>query len=274
MRSAEADRKATCAFADRVACLSIAQYRAACPMELQEAYKQTVLAAFLIEDRLENLQVVALGVGTKTASRQKTFADSSRHPGSVDSRMRLIDCHAEVLAHRALKRFFLEEAQKALTQVVIFYGYVYCLTSCPDLNLQGGFSHVSDPSSTPPSSPSIFQTVALGDDMTSLKCLALREGIRVHFYSSSQPWYPHMVLLQHLPGNSLTPSRNAPYHTFFSPVFATVAMLLLRNGRRVDGSYRGQTCRRRGFLTTPRCILASMHSRRSKVRQLRCVSAI
>ena len=147
MRSAEADRVASCAFADRVAALSIEQYKSICPLELQNSYKQTVLAAILIEDRLENLQVVSLGVGTKTVTRQELQVDSV-----AVAKERLVDCHAEVLAHRGLKRFLLEEALKVIDRGV---------------------------------ESSIFYVARTG--IESLKCLHIHDGIRFHLYSSSQP---------------------------------------------------------------------------------------
>ena len=211
IRSAEGDRKASCAFSDRVAELSIAKYKEVTPPELLESYKQTVLAAFLLHDlsseyegmdgdhyfmlscnpsvhfsfplifnRLnqcleESLMVVSIGVGTKIITRdQLAMCDNfeyilessqslslssatssslslSRPSKSIAFRDRVLDCHAEVLAHRGFKRFLLEQSLHALK-----------------------------PSS---SAPSIFEVVGNG----SMLCLKLKPHIKFHLYSSSQP---------------------------------------------------------------------------------------
>jgi uncharacterized membrane protein len=91
-------------FADRVAKLSISEYKKQCPVELQDSYKQTVLASFLIHRKLLNtplkfvtalvddgdikhtisnsklvqydestLEVVSIGVGTKILPKRKVI---------------------------------------------------------------------------------------------------------------------------------------------------------------------------------------------------------
>ena len=65
-RSAEKRRTSSCAFADAVAEAVIKAYRRHCPAELVAAYRQTVLAGFVLLDRASGeLRVVGLGVGTK-----------------------------------------------------------------------------------------------------------------------------------------------------------------------------------------------------------------
>jgi hypothetical protein len=95
VRSAESNRISSCSFADRVAELSISAFKRNCPSDLQDAYKQTVLAAFLIQrndsgeeqnlvndtysvrndvrGRLCSLEVVSFGVGTKVLPHQKVI---------------------------------------------------------------------------------------------------------------------------------------------------------------------------------------------------------
>ena len=96
VRSAESNRVASCLFADRIAQLSIAEYKSQCSSDIQDSYKQTVLAAFFIQrsyteksavvskpmkyhhDMMiastldeESLEIVSFGVGTKVLSQEK-----------------------------------------------------------------------------------------------------------------------------------------------------------------------------------------------------------
>ena len=67
VRSAEKDRKSTCAFADRVAQCAIEAFDRLCAAAGIE-YRQTVCAAIVAVDRRAGgatFSVVALGVGTK-----------------------------------------------------------------------------------------------------------------------------------------------------------------------------------------------------------------
>ena len=98
VRSAESNRVASCLFADRIAQLSIAEYKSCCSSDVQDSYKQTVLAAFFIQRNNnseiiiapepiecahnlmmattleeESLQIVSFGVGTKVLSQEKIF---------------------------------------------------------------------------------------------------------------------------------------------------------------------------------------------------------
>jgi len=88
VRHAEKKRTSSCGFADEVARRAIATYNETCP--LKDSYAQTVLAAFIIQGPgNEDLEVVALGVGTKVCSSQ---GDATR----------VRDMHAEALARRGL----------------------------------------------------------------------------------------------------------------------------------------------------------------------------
>lgn len=94
VRSAEAIRTSSCLFAERVSQICISTYRLHCPIDLQESYKQTVLAAFVIQRshsstaegttdcdgyRLgSTLEVVSLGVGTKVLHHDKLIEEFKR----------------------------------------------------------------------------------------------------------------------------------------------------------------------------------------------------
>lgn len=100
------NRVSSCLFADRVANLSIAEYKKQCPVELQDSYKQTVLSTFLIHRKIlkiprntdtrkldgddiridpnesdnekgdSTLEVVSIGVGTKILTKRKVIDES------------------------------------------------------------------------------------------------------------------------------------------------------------------------------------------------------
>ena len=107
MRLAEKKgRASTCAFADEAALATISAYRLHVPLELQEAYKQTVLAGILLLDtEAAALTVVALGVGTKVRQTD----------GSDGGATTLRDMHAEVLARRGLQRYLCIQLQRHQT---------------------------------------------------------------------------------------------------------------------------------------------------------------
>ncbi|CAM9314203.1 unnamed protein product, partial [Ectocarpus fasciculatus] len=156
VRHAEADRVSSCAFADRVAELSLQQFRSACPEELKNTYKQTVIATFLMHNEDDStaetmrmpLQVVSIGVGTKFLPWTYLAAEQTK---PLKQRFRIKDCHAEVLARRGLQIYLLAECQRAL----------------------GGVRDGTDTS----------LVVGVLPDGT----FSLRPGVRLHFYSSSTP---------------------------------------------------------------------------------------
>ena len=109
VRSAEKDRKSTCAFADRVAQCAIEAFDRLCAAAGIE-YRQTVCAAIVAVDRRAGgatFSVVALGVGTKFLRAAQISADGGA--GRV-----VRDCHAEVLARRAFKRFLCAELRRCV----------------------------------------------------------------------------------------------------------------------------------------------------------------
>eukprot|EP00928_Gymnodinium_smaydae_P007539 TRINITY_DN12700_c0_g1_i2.p1 TRINITY_DN12700_c0_g1~~TRINITY_DN12700_c0_g1_i2.p1 ORF type:complete len:1022 (-),score=183.04 TRINITY_DN12700_c0_g1_i2:479-3544(-) len=102
-------------FGDEIACLSIREYLTRCGAHALGARGQLVLATICLEDEAAasagagELRVVALGVGTKFMPREVARADA-KHRRCVR------DSHAEVLARRALLRFFYRELALALRQ--------------------------------------------------------------------------------------------------------------------------------------------------------------
>ena len=106
-RLAEKPRAGTCALADRIARCAIDAYaaqRASCGVDVAEFPVRTVLAAFILrDDARDSLRVLSLGVGTKTLGRYACTTGRA-----------LVDCHAEVLARRGLKKFLLRDARAAL----------------------------------------------------------------------------------------------------------------------------------------------------------------
>lgn len=132
MRSAESSRKSSCAFADRIASISVAHYRSVCPNDLRRAYRQTVLATIVLQipnDLISNseackssdiavgedsssirtkLIVASLGVGTKVVDAESIALERRQH-GSVHGDRIVRDQHAEVLARRGFMRFLYEQ---------------------------------------------------------------------------------------------------------------------------------------------------------------------
>lgn len=146
-RSAEKQRFiSSCKFADRIASLSIAHFRAHCPADL--SFEQTVLASFALQwkdNTGDRLQLVSFGVGTKMLSAEQI--ENSRLARDPETRVR--DMHAEVLARRGLIRFLLQ-----------YLSFRVSSGSLED-------SHWIE--------------------RTAAGRFCLKSGVRVHFYTSSQP---------------------------------------------------------------------------------------
>ena len=100
IRYAEKRRTSSCAFADRVARLSIDHYRQIVPLEQQ--LPQTCLSAIVSHNSEDgSLHVLSMGVGTKFLSESTLKEEHTSMPYG----RRIRDCHAEVLARRAFCRY-------------------------------------------------------------------------------------------------------------------------------------------------------------------------
>ena len=102
VRHAEKARMATCAFADRIAAVSLAAYGS---LPAMDETLETVVSAFVLEWPVGVLHVVALGAGTKfDESDAPAHAVADLNAEIQCARVR--DGHAEILAQLALKHFF------------------------------------------------------------------------------------------------------------------------------------------------------------------------
>lgn len=102
IRHAEKRRTGTCAFADRVARVSIERYCDTIPASFREAQKQTCIATVVAYYKnTDTLTVLALGVGTKFLPLMLLQQDPKL--------LRVRDCHAEILCKRAFRRYLFQE---------------------------------------------------------------------------------------------------------------------------------------------------------------------
>ena len=167
VRHTEKRRTGTCSFADRVATLSIEQYCATIPKKFRESQKQTCLATILAHFRdADTLQVLALGVGTKF------LPHALLQNGNVLVRVR--DCHAEVLAKRAFRRYLYEELQRDIIQ---FSG-----TSGNNKNASNDIRSILERIET----PTPDESEDTSERSPTLQC-RLKDGVTVHMYCSSTP---------------------------------------------------------------------------------------
>ena len=216
VRHAEKSRRATCAFADRVATLCVEAYRRAAaelPF-LERGDSKTVFAAFLVgrssarlfQDAcpssspnatctadVQQLEVVACGLGTK-------FVDGDK------SGDRLRDLHAEALARRAFKVYLHRQLE----------------TTAESQAREGG-GEKGDAAENAP-------IVAQDSD----GFFSLRSGCSVHFYTSSAPCGNATVRRWATAGTgtafpSLSPSQQPlqshPLHLFPHSAIGQVALL-------------------------------------------------
>lgn len=115
VRSAESKRSSSCAFADKVAQLSVDFFRQHCPAQLMHSYQQTVIATIVIYRRSSTgneLSVVSMGVGTKVAPYELVASQKSLEKGSTIIR----DSHAEILARRGFLRYLHSQLRIAVKQ--------------------------------------------------------------------------------------------------------------------------------------------------------------
>ena len=167
VRSGEKSRKSSCVFADLVATKAVAALRDHVPTELQCAYNQTVVAAFVVCDRRREgdaaVEVVSLGVGTKYVSDAIITANDG---GSSCERVR--DMHAEVLARRALVRYLLDQIAVAVIIEKITVN-PYEVNWCPYVRV----SDLSECSAVP------IEQIAVGYDSKTVERVVHADGFTI-----------------------------------------------------------------------------------------------
>lgn len=103
VRHAEKRRTSSCAFADRIAQVSVEHYHKVVPLSFRKDQKQTCVATIVAHNCVtKELRVLAMGVGTKFLSNS-TLSEETASKTNYGDRVR--DCHAEVLARRSFRRF-------------------------------------------------------------------------------------------------------------------------------------------------------------------------
>jgi Adenosine-deaminase (editase) domain len=117
LRYVEARRTGSCAFADRIAALSIEHYRRCLPepLRLPPTCLATIIAAFREANATSTpeegpvpqqcLVVCAMGVGTKFLSQEVLSQEEEEYSSHTPYGTRIRDAHAEVLVRRAFRRY-------------------------------------------------------------------------------------------------------------------------------------------------------------------------
>ena len=172
IRHAEKRRTSTCLFADRVAQVSVDHYHSTIPRSLRPQH--TCVATIVAHDSTlsssNNLVVVSMGVGTKFLTN--ALLEDENKANRYGERVR--DCHAEVLARRAFRRYVSLEIL---------------------IDLQSHQKRQTVPSSGAiinECRPRLGHTFKLlqrshEKDIGSPPTYRLREGVTLHFYTSSSP---------------------------------------------------------------------------------------
>jgi hypothetical protein len=135
LRSAEKSRVSSCAAADEIAKAVIGKYK---ELTSGKCESQIVLAGIVAVREPDFLQVVSIGVGNKF------------EPTGKKDPNRVRDCHAEILARRAFKRWLIEE-----------------------------YASVSDGGES-----DFFQVV---NDIRGSVCMSVKDGVQWALYVSSAP---------------------------------------------------------------------------------------
>ncbi len=163
VRHAEKRRTSTCAFADRIAHVSVDHYHKVVPERFRNEQKQTCVATIVAHHCVtKELRVISMGVGTKFLSNS-LLADETASPSQYGDRVR--DCHAEVLARRALRRYLSLQILNE-TELERSHGQ------------QDPFSMILEKSQF---------TEDAGNHATNLPLYRLSPQITLHCYSSSAP---------------------------------------------------------------------------------------
>jgi len=166
MRSAEADRGSTCTLADDIARLVVSAFRNSQPAIDGHVSEQTVIAGFVLvdDDETQPLELLSWGMGTK-------FASDAAVASCRDGRI-VRDCHAEILARRALLRVFYDEL------------------IATEQSLHATAAPVADETASVSSSRlrnRLFQAVNQPGIGQSARKYRLRPGLRLVLYTSSMP---------------------------------------------------------------------------------------
>lgn len=140
---------------ERVAELVLSKYHSLPKKGKPQGRETTVLAAFLLSSHKNELRVVALGTGTKCLGRLRMSPN-----GDVVN-----DSHAEVIARRALIRFFYSEIEHLNKIYLNSSGYQEHSTSQGALN-------------------SIFDLASSDGKYLKYK---MQPGVQLHFYVSQPP---------------------------------------------------------------------------------------
>ena len=172
VRSAEKRRISTCRFADRVAELSVQHYNSVIPNRFRIKQKYTCLATVVAaiagsEGRTDNdedgLVIVVLGLGVGTKFLPESILGDSAFADAPDYGDRVRDCHAEVLARRAFRRYLTLEMLRCGREVL-----------GSDQPRRDGCAW-----------PRILEPLVEGDD--AQRRFRLRDGVTLHMYCSSAP---------------------------------------------------------------------------------------